>query len=505
MLTAHDRRIARLAVNRFGVDPVALRHACVELLQRRRNSPKSSHPDLVEILLERQLLQPNQAQALREELDKTQVAASPAPPKPADNGTTRSLERVGPYVLLRKVGEGAMGEVYYAYDEQRHQHVAIKILAKHLQENNALVERFIREAELASRLSHPNLVRGYGTGYDERHKVRYLVMEYVDGFSAQQYLDEHGRFTIEDALHVVLDVARALEYAHTHNIIHRDIKPENILITRSGVAKLTDLGLSKQTDQSSTLTGMRQGFGTPYYMPFEQAMNARDADARSDIFALGATLYHMLTGRVPFDGKNQLEILEKKEQGLYTPAHMVNPEIPEDLSRILDRMLARRPEDRFQTMSEVIVALERTKLAGQYLSFADPVLAQRDPVAQLRAQSLEAATVLDVEPSSESLGVWYVRDSYSSGKVRVRRFTTDQLLKAIARGQLNPDSQVATSPQGPFHKLQQYPRFRPALQEAALKKSHTPSPAPHRAFWWWVMGGLGLLLLLVLLLLLWLG
>ncbi|MCS7160552.1 MAG: serine/threonine-protein kinase, partial [Gemmatales bacterium] len=456
MLTAYDRRIARLAVSRFGVDPVQVRHACVELLQRRRSSSKSSHSDLVEILLERHLLQPNQAHALREELDKTQVASSPAPPKPADNGTTRTPDRLGRFLLLRKVGEGAMGEVYYAYDEQHQRDVAIKILAKHLQENSALVERFIREAEIASRLSHPNLVRGYGTEYDEHHKVRYLVMEYVDGFSAQQYLDEHGRFSIEDALHVALDVARALEYAHAHNIIHRDIKPENILITRSGVAKLTDLGLSKQTDQSSTLIGMRQGFGTPYYMPFEQAMNARDADARSDIFALGATLYHMLTGRVPFDGKNQVEILEKKEQGLYPPAHLVNPDIPEDLSRILDRMLAHRPEDRFQTMSEVIVALERTKLAGQYLSFADPVLAHRDPVAQLRAQSLEAATVLDLQENSDSKGLWYVRDSYNPGKVRVRRFTTDQLLQAIAHGQLSPDSQVATSPQGPFHKLQQY-------------------------------------------------
>lgn len=497
MLTAQDRRIARLAVSRFGVDPVQLRQACVELLQRRRKSAKSSNPDLVEILLERNLLSASDAHALREELDKTQIATPSDQPKPKDNGDRQVLERVGPFVLLRKLGEGAMGEVFYAYDEQHQRHVAIKILAKHLQENSALVERFIREADLASRLSHPNLVRGYGTGYDSQRNVRYLVMEFVDGFSAQQYLDEHGRFSIEDALHVILDVAHALEYAHSHNIIHRDIKPENILITRSGVAKLTDLGLSKQTDQSSALTGLRQGFGTPYYMPYEQAMNARDADARSDIFALGATLYHMLTGRVPFDGKNQIEILEKKEQGLYTPAHIVNPEIPEDLSAILDRMLARRPEDRYQTVSEVIVALERTGLAGRYLSFADPDLAQCDPVAQQRAHSLEQATLLDLG-EGQPAAVWYVINYTATGRKRKRRLTTQQILDAIAAGQLGPTDEASPSPQGPFHKLSQYVPFRAALHQAALRKTAVLDRPRRRWLWIWGLVVLALVLAILL-------
>lgn len=506
MLTAHDKRIARLAVNRYGVDPVRVRHACVELLERRRSLGKSSHLDLVEILVEKKLLSSSQACALREELEKTIVAppSNNAPPQP--NGSHSGLERVGSYLLLRKIGEGAMGEVFYAYDEERQRHVAVKILAKHLQENSALVERFMREAELASRLNHPNIVRGYGAAFDPERNVRYLVMEYVDGFSAQDYLDRHGRFSIEDALHVILDVAHALEYAHAHNIIHRDIKPENILITRSGVAKLADLGLSKQTDQSSTLTGMRQGFGTPYYMAYEQAMNARDADERSDIFSLGATLYHMLTGRVPFDGKNQVEILEKKDRGIFTPAHIANPEIPEELSAILDRMLAREPKARFQTVSEIIVALERTGLVGRYLSFADQDLAQRDPVAQMRAQALESATVFDLPQTPARGAIWYVREKTSAGKVRLRRLTTEKVVEAIEQGQLTAGTEIGPTTEGPFHKLGHYARFREALEKASLSKSvgSVSSPLGYGRRWmWWLIGvalvvaAIGILIILI--------
>jgi serine/threonine protein kinase len=498
MLNSRERRIARLAISRFGADPVRVRQVCARWLQRRRTRPEQ---DLLEVFVEEQLLPRDLAEQLRQELDRTQVA-EPTTPAPADSDGQTPIRQLGRYRLLRKIGEGAMGEVYLAHDPQENRPVAIKILAKHLEENASLVERFQREAELASRLNHPHLVRGYEMGRDEQSSQRYFVMEYVDGISAQEYLDRHGRFSIEDALHIILDVAHGLEYAHAHNIIHRDIKPENILITRSGVAKLTDLGLSKQTDQSSVLTGMRQGFGTPYYMPYEQAINARDADARSDIFALGATLYHMLTGRVPFDGKNQIEILEKKEQGIYTPAYVVNPEIPEDLSAILDRMLARRPEDRFQTVSEVIVAVERTGLAGKFLSFADQELARRDPVARLRARALEEVTLLDLSEATEQPNFWYVRYRTRSGAWRQRRYRQEQILQAIARGELGPADEIAASPEGPFHKLSHYRRFRPALQEAALRKTSLPSRSPWSRRWLWL--GTLLMVLLGLLLLVWL-
>src|SRR5262249_44265887 len=147
-------------------------------------------------------------------------------------------------------------------------------------------------------------------GRDEMTGLHYLVLEYVDGPSALDLLDKYQRLPVGDAVHIALDIARALEHAHSRNIVHRDIKPGNILITLSGLAKLADMGLAKRTDEASHLTLARQGFGTPYYMPYEQAMNAKYADGRSDIYALGATLYHLLVGEVPFPGSNSLEIVD---------------------------------------------------------------------------------------------------------------------------------------------------------------------------------------------------
>src|ERR1043165_3421591 len=141
-----------------------------------------------------------------------------------------------------------------------------------------------------------------------------------------------------DAAYIALHIAHALEHAHSRNVVHRDIKPDNILISRSGVAKLADLGLAKRTDEASHLTATRQGFGTTHYMPYEQAINARHADGRSDIYALGATLYHLVTGSVPFTGGNHLEVVEKKKEGHFTPASALRPDVPPVLDHILGRM-----------------------------------------------------------------------------------------------------------------------------------------------------------------------
>ena len=136
-----------------------------------------------------------------------------------------------------------------------------------------------------------------------------------------------------DAVHIVLDVARGLEHVHSRNIVHRDVKPGNILITPAGLAKLTDLGLAKRIDEASHLTAAQQGFGTPYYMPYEQAVNAKAADARGDIYALGATFYHLIVGEPPFTGSNAMEVVDKKNVGDFTPASSANAEVPKSSIR----------------------------------------------------------------------------------------------------------------------------------------------------------------------------
>ena len=241
-------------------------------------------------------------------MDKTNP--DPTQSQPALMGDLlHEVRALGEYRILRRLGEGGMGAVYLGYHEGKDQQVAIKVLGDHLASNQGYVDRFYREAKSGQLLSHPNIVRTLDVGQDRATAKHYLVLEFVDGPSAHALLDRLGKLAVGDAVHVALDIARALEHAHSRRIVHRDIKPDNILISRAGVCKLVDLGLAKRIDEASHLTAARQGFGTTAYMPYEQAINAKYADGRSDIYALGATLYHLLTGQVPFSGANHLEVL----------------------------------------------------------------------------------------------------------------------------------------------------------------------------------------------------
>jgi serine/threonine-protein kinase len=480
-----DKRAARLAITRFGAEVNRVRAVLLDALRRVR---QGQEVDLVECLVHAQIITTEQAAVLREELDRTQIDPhSPlrsgqdgktgdveaVSPKPTINGPTSSApSRARPYRRLRDLGTGGMGEVYLAYDEKGERLVAIKLLWPHLASNPNLVERFKREAEHSIKMKHPNIVRGFDWGQMPDTQRWYLAMEYVDGPSVQTLLDRRSRLDIGDAVRIALDIAHALEYAHSHNIVHRDIKPENILVTRSGVAKLADMGLSKATDQVSNLTHTRQGFGTPYYMPYEQAMNAKSADGRSDIYALGATLYHMITGQPPFQGKDPVEILEKKEAGIYPPACVLNPEVPEELERILEKMLARDRRDRYQTASELIVDLQRSNLAAPVLSFVDPELALQDPVVRQRATAENQATLPDLRAQRKAVkhavrptvsDVWIVRDPDGRGGYRQFKAGTGQILSRIRQGTLSPDAQISRSPEGDFRSLEDVAVFREAL------------------------------------------
>jgi serine/threonine-protein kinase len=422
-----------------------------------------------------------------------------------------------------------MGAVYLGYREGQDRQVAIKILPDHLAGNQAYVERFYREARSGALLNHPNIVRGLTVGQDKASNKHYLVLEYVDGPNALGLVEQHGRLSVGDAVHIALDVARALEHAHSRNIIHRDIKPDNILVTRSGVAKLSDLGLSKRTDEASHLTATRQGFGTPYYMPYEQAINARHADARSDIYALGATLYHLVTGEVPFPGTNHLEVMDKKERGEFPPAGSYNPAVPVALEQILDRMLARNPQNRYQTASELIVDLERSRLAAPVLSFADADLALQDPWVQACMSSAAQPTLPDLDGSANQQkaavngqkpaangtpGVWYLRRRGQDGRWRQVRATEQQIAKQLRAGHLPARVEASRQADGQFRSLLSYPEFadiRPVRARrqpaetgpAAGKKEQAAGGATARRQRWLAavlaVGGAALILLAVLL------
>jgi serine/threonine-protein kinase len=475
MPTEPEERAAALAVSRFGANLQKVRLALQAVLQARLQGQAA---DFLQTLVQREILDQVQAAELRVELDRTQVGegknqVAPAQaanepsangvPEPTPTSSGHHLRKLGEYHLLRKLGEGGMGSVYLAYKEGEPLQFAIKVLSDQLAGNQAFLDRFHREAKSGTFLQHPNIIHCVTAGRDPAAGKHYLVLEYVDGPSAHVLLDRFGRLGVADAVHIALDIARALEYLHARNYVHRDIKPDNILITQGGVAKLADLGLAKRMDDASHLTATHQPFGTPYYMPYEQAVNAKRADSRSDIYALGATLYHLLTGEVPFPGNSPADVAEKKRRGDFLPASSLNPEVPAALDRILDKMMARDARERFQTASELIVALERSNLSANVPSFVELDHALDDPVMRARLISSSQATQFDLAAAARKEStpdIWFLRLKDRDGRWRASKATTAQIVERLEKGRLPEAIEASRRPDGDFKLLVSFPEFR---------------------------------------------
>lgn len=283
--------------------------------------------------------------------------------------------------IIRKLGAGGMGTVYLARQISKDRLVALKVLSESLARKQNLVARFHREETVLASLDHPGIVRFFGAGKSD--DVPFFAMEYIDGYSAAMLLARLGRFRVGDALFIVLRCAAALQFAHERRIIHRDVKPENIMITRLGHVKLTDMGLAKSLPEDLSLTDSGTSIGTPRYMAPEQIRNAKKADQRSDIYALGGVLYHFLTGQAPFQGTCTMDLLLAKERGMFSSARQQNSEVPPRLDLVLDKMLAKDPRYRYQTCELLIEDLDRLGLANENLKL--------NPLHVAAAVSAEAA------------------------------------------------------------------------------------------------------------------
>ncbi|HLQ43727.1 MAG TPA: serine/threonine-protein kinase, partial [Planctomycetaceae bacterium] len=301
--------------------------------------------------------------------DKLGATVIGTEPKAAELKVEEPKKRIlGDFELQKKLGQGGMGEVFLARQISLDRPVALKLLSKEMAKKPGFVERFIREAKSMAKLDHPNAVKAYAA--DSTSGQHFVAIEFIDGPSMQKWMDELGKLSVGDAVHIVLRCADALRVAHGYNMIHRDIKPDNILVTKKGIIKVADFGLAKvidDEDMSMTQTGT--GLGTPLYMAPEQARDAKSADCRTDIYALGITLYYFVTGKLPFGGDTVVKLIMAKEAGKYDNARKFNREIPEKLDLIIDKMIQKDKNYRYANCDELIKDLDALGLEHQSLSF----------------------------------------------------------------------------------------------------------------------------------------
>jgi serine/threonine protein kinase len=298
------------------------------------------------------------------------VLAEDALPTHIDSGHTGQIPaasgRLGKFVLLQQLGRGGCGTVWKAHDTELDRVVAVKIPNPDLITSPVLQARFRREARAVARLAHPNIVTLYAV--EQVGDTPLLVMEYVEGIDLARRVKQSGPLPVGQACDCVCQAALGLHQAHERGLIHRDVKPSNLLLTAGGtVVKVLDLGMvrlqSRPEDQDTTLTGAGHVVGTADFMAPEQARDARSADARADVYGLGCTLYYLLTARVPFPGGTASEKLVRRSLEEPEPVERLQPAVSPALAGVVRKMMARRPEDRYQSAAEVVAALTAV-LAG---------------------------------------------------------------------------------------------------------------------------------------------
>lgn len=346
-------------------------HTQAEQLKARGVSPR-----LGEILLAKGYVE-------AEQLDELLVA----------HGKESQALKIPGYEILSKIGAGGMGEIYKARQLSVDRIVAIKVLSPRYAQDKDYMHRFIREAKLLAKLDHPYIVKAIDAG--QSRNTLYYVMEFVDGATVLKLLKQKGRLPERDCLKIGIYVSHALEHAARHKLVHRDVKPTNIMITKEGVVKLCDLGIAKLLDAGATesdLTKKGYAVGSPYYIAPETCLGT-DVDIRSDIYSLGATLYHCVTGKPPFDGPTAAAVLAQHVHKEPIPPKALNPEVSEAFSDTILKMMQKVPEERPQAPGEVAARLEsirrgetrrttrRTALSGEATASGAPAVIYKTRVS----------------------------------------------------------------------------------------------------------------------------
>jgi len=274
---------------------------------------------------------------------------------------TRPAHRIPGFQILEKLGSGAMATVFKARQLSLDRIVAIKVLPKRLSENREYVERFYQEGRAAARLNHNNIVQAIDVG--EAGGYHYFVMEYVKGKTVYDDLAESQFYSEKEALDIIIQIAEALQHAHERGLIHRDVKPKNIMLTeKTNVAKLADMGLAREADdQVAAEMEAGRAYGTPYYISPEQIRGEVNIDYRADIYSLGATFYHMVTGKVPFEAPTPSAVMHKHLKEALVPPDHLNKALSVGVAEVIEVMMAKDRQDRYGSVKLLLEDLEAVR------------------------------------------------------------------------------------------------------------------------------------------------
>jgi serine/threonine-protein kinase len=309
----------------------------------------------------------------------------------------RKGSQIPGYRVLGKLGAGAMATVFKAKQLSLDRYVAIKVLPRKYSQNAEFIARFYAEGKAAATLNHPNIVSAYDVG--KAGEFHYFVMEFVDGTTVYDQIVKHRRFPEADAIDITIQIAEALKHAHERGLIHRDVKPKNIMFTREGVVKLADMGLAREmSDKEAAESEAGKAYGTPYYISPEQIRGEMNITPAADIYSLGATLYHMVTGNVPFEGKNPSDVMHKHLKTPLAPPDHVNPKLSAGFSQIIEMMMAKNVKERYQTCRDLLTDL-------QALRRGEPLVIARQDASAVEMRSLAAAeeSMIGEVPEDKSL------------------------------------------------------------------------------------------------------
>ncbi len=362
-----DTLVARLVVDNGLAMPEEVQH-CLEKARSLRD--ENSQASLVQLLVDNEYVTRRQVARLKQIID-----------------AERSGQKIPGYKVMGKLGAGAMATVFKAKQLSLDRIVAIKVLPRKFSSNAQFIERFYAEGRAAAQLNHPNIVQAFDVG--KAGDYHYFVMEFVDGRTVFDDIVKHKRFTENEAIDIAIQTTEALLHAHDRGLIHRDVKPKNIMINQDGVAKLADMGLARAiSDKEAAEAEAGKAFGTPYYISPEQIRGEKVIGPPSDIYSLGATLYHMVTGNVPFDGKNPSAVMHKHLKAELVPPDHVNPKLSGGISEVIEMMMNKEPRKRYQNCKDLLVDLRALRKG------------EKPPIAHKEVFETDLATIVAAEAAA---------------------------------------------------------------------------------------------------------